>query len=49
METWPIQGMFTSGMALGKSLSEYQRCISVGHVEGHQKNSLPDLEDDWNR
>lgn len=49
METWPMRVMFTLGMALWKSLLEYQGCIRVGQAEGHHKNSLPDSEGDWTR
>lgn len=45
METHSIKGMPTWGRALWK----FERCIKLGHVDAHQKNSLPDLEGDWNQ
>lgn len=47
MENWPIKGMPTWGMALLKSLWEFQGCVIVTH-DVHKEKATWRFTGDWN-
>lgn len=48
---WPVEkpGPFKEMPILSIALWKFEEWIKVGHVNVHQKNSLPALESDWNQ
>ena len=48
MENWHIKGMPLWGMAILKSLWEFEGCITVGHGDARRKNRLAGSQGGWN-